>query len=333
MTYGSLGERAYPSASRRTGWARRVLPAVVLVVLFTAVVSCGPDSKGKSSGPVPVGAFASAYADAWCNGLEPCCGVGGYAFDIAQCKQSVGGVLDSFVKATSARPHLVFDERVAGVCIEATRHRFASCNDRAGFNAGNDMCDGLFRGTVALGGSCAENEECARVDGSDVRCDAGVCATFDDPFDLPAPTPAAPGEACNSTCSLDPFLSYCEYLDTTADPVGCYEDEGLYCPRATLVCTPLPRVGEPCPEAKCERDAFCQFGTCVAAAAMGPCDSRDQCAHTSRCDVDAGSCVPRKANGAACNDLDECLSASCEGDLCRNWSVATPERCAGLLDG
>jgi hypothetical protein len=303
----------------------------VLVGVLSATVSCGPDSKSKSTGPVALGAFSSGYADAWCRGLKPCCGASGFPFDLDQCKQSVGSVLDSFVKSTSTLPNRVFDEMVAGACVEAQGQRLASCNDRDAFNGG-DACDGLFRGTVALGGSCAENQECAPATGG-VRCNAGVCEPYQDPLDRPAPTRNPLGATCNSTCSADPFLSYCEYPDVPEPLAGCYADDGLFCSNETQVCEPLPRVGEACPQAHCEKDTYCSLGKCVAAVTSGPCDSRDQCAHTSKCNIDTLTCEPRKANGESCNDLDDCLSASCVGDVCRDWSVATPARCAGGLDG
>jgi hypothetical protein len=183
---------------------------------------------------------------------------------------------------------------------------------------------------VALG---FENQECARAAGSGVRCNAGTSELCDDPFERAAPTRNPLGTACNSTCNADPFLSYCEYPDVEGPLLGCYSDEGLFCSNVTHVCEALPRLGESCPQNLCERDTYCGFRTCLAATTTGPCDSRDECTHTSNCNVDTHTCEPRQANGAACDTMDECLSASCVGDVCRDWSVATPARCAGALYG
>lgn len=245
----------------------------------------------------------------------------------------MGSILDAFVMTQTSRPNIVFDDVAAGACVDAQRTRLASCDDREAFHAGDDACDGLFRGTVALGGSCGENYECEKVAGSSVQCDAGTCAVYDDPYDYPDHTRVGEGDACNSTCSEDPYFSYCEFLeeDAAATPT-CYEGDGVVCSWSALVCVPIPKLGEPCADGKCGKDTHCEGNTCVAARASGYCGSRDECVYASYCDTATQSCLPKKANGQPCNDLFECSSAFCESDVCRDWSPATAATCAGALD-
>jgi hypothetical protein len=77
-------------------------------------------------------------------------------------------------------------------------------------------------------------------------------------------------------------------------------------------------------------------GTCAAPITSGPCPHGNECAATHFCyyadAAAAAECVPRKADGEACDSDDECLGGACEGDHCRKWSVATRQSCAGLFD-
>jgi hypothetical protein len=297
-------------------------------------VSCEGDSKTDRSGPVSAGEFARAFADAWCSGLDPCCESSEYSFDPAQCRASVSASIDATVKAQSARPNVTFDETVAGTCIEAQRTRFGVCEDEDLFRSGNAACLGLFRGTVALGGACMEDAECSPVSGKSVACDAGVCAIDERPAVESLPDPVGVGEACSQTCVDDQYGTSCYYADLAASPAGgCYQSDGLGCSQTTLKCERLPKLGEACMDGRCPVDTYCAGGICVAGKATGPCPSLEQCLQTSRCDIDTMTCIPKKPNGSACNDLTECLSSTCEGDVCRDWSAATEQRCAGALGG
>jgi hypothetical protein len=314
---------------RRAGTGAGVL---FILAAVTALASCDGESDPSPSGPVAAGEFARQFADAWCSGLGPCCDSSGYAFELAQCRQSIAATVDAFVRAQAENPRLSFDEEAARACVDAQRTRFASCGDRAAFDAGDEPCEGLYRGTVALGGSCAESEECAPVTDSGVQCDAGVCAAYDDPYGDGYPPSVAAGQPCDASCNIDAFGSSCDYTTNTAATGGCYMNEGLACSYTSNVCFPLPSVGEPCVEGKCVVDSYCSARTCVPAIATGPCPSFVECLRTSYCDFDTTTCIPRKADGTACNDYEECLSYNCEGDVCRKWSAASPALCAGLLD-
>ncbi|HEX5099752.1 MAG TPA: hypothetical protein VFV94_09650, partial [Polyangiaceae bacterium] len=192
-------------------------------------------------------------------------------------------------------------------------------------------CRNIFKGTIAVGGHCTKDGECIQSDDAYVECDAGVCTSMPNGFVVLGNVHAKLGEACGASCSRDGNGPGCLYVGTPASNKGCWEEDGLFC-NAAGVCAPVPKLGEACPNQACATDTYCSGGVCVASIASGPCPSYDGCLHTSYCDSDTQLCVPLKANGAACNYDSECVSENCEGDVCRQWSVANASTCAGLLD-
>lgn len=70
-----------------------------------------------------------------------------------------------------------------------------------------------------------------------------------------------------------------------------------YCTPDTERCAPRPRVGESCPDAVCEADAWCDRSSADAGS-------------------NAGVCVARRAAGAACTVDTQCQSDRCVDDAC-----------------
>jgi hypothetical protein len=286
--------------------------------------------------PVPVASFGSSFADAFCQ-IGNCCEREGYAFVASTCKTTMKAYVDAIVNEELADPGVTFDDAAAGDCIEAYRKLVTGCTDRSLGDATETACQGIFRGTVPEGGACMVDAACAELPGAGyVTCDTGVCTHRVDDFNT---TPRAKlGEPCSSSCEEDGNGFSCSGGGGGAGsgpPPGagaCYKNDGLYCTQAH-VCAAVPKIGEPCRDGYvCETDSYCNGSVCVASIATGPCPGYDECLSTSYCDDTTRTCIPQKSNGSACNGDFECVSDQCEGDVCRDWTVANPSYCAGVVD-
>ncbi len=347
MNGGGVNVRGGVRRLRGSAW--RALNVALLILAAASLAGCkgksendaGDDGGGGSGGsggsgghtttaiPVAAASFGQSFATAFC-AIGPCCQREGYAFTQSSCETAVKAYVDAVVSAELQAEGVVFDEAAAGGCVEAYGAATKACTNQQLGDALDDACEHVFRGTVPEGGACTANDACADVPGASyVECDTGVCKPQSD-F-LASPTVHAKlGEACAYTCAE----SGCSAGSGTTTPqstAGCWQNDGLYCTRA-LVCAPLPKVGEACPEYVCAADSYCSGSICMAGVSTGPCPNYNECVHTSYCDDATRSCIPVKANGAACNQSNECLSDNCQEKVCREWSVASAASCAGLLD-
>lgn len=287
-----------------------------------------------SGTPVAAQGFGQKFADAYCGAIGPCCAREKYAFTESTCVEAAKALLDAAVAEYTSYPGVVFDEAAAGDCIELYRAAATACTDHTLLD-GDNACQEIFRGTVPEGGHCSENVECAEIAGASyVECDAGVCTRPSVENTTPSDVHAKLGQPCNMSCEKE--LNGWSCSGGPASPTtnqACWKEDGLICTGAG-VCVALPEIGAACPDYECRTDAYCNPNTrvCTAAVASGPCPSYDGCVSTSYCDSDTQMCIPLKANGGVCNSSTECQSGNCDGDVCREWSVASTESCAGRLD-
>jgi hypothetical protein len=289
------------------------------------------DGGAPSSGPVGVDDFAARFAARYCGSIGPCCDRFDESFDLGDCRTVTESYVRTALQGQLDTLKIVFDESIAGQCIDAYGRALEACTDRDESEAIDTACIGLLRGTVPLGAACNEAIECERSDGQYVLCSTGVC-TLDDFFSLYDAPHATLGEACEGTCaSYSDGGSSCNGSGTSASGKACWLDDGLMCVNGT--CAAAPTLGEAC-SADCAGGSHCLSGTCVASMATGPCPRGNECVESSFCNYDAATpeCVPRRADGEACDSSEECLGGDCEGDRCRKWSVASRESCAGLFD-
>lgn len=336
MTYGGNG--------RTRGCVARAGVAFVAALLFLGCKgesTNGDDDDDNGNGNIPSGTpvaaqgFGQKFADAYCAALGPCCAREKYAFTQATCVETSKAYLDAAVSKIVAYPGVAFDEAAAGACIELYRAAAQACTDRT-ILRGDNACDDIFRGTVPEGGRCSEDVECAAVQGASyVECDTGVCtrSTAEDTGG-PSDVHAKLGEPCSMSCELYQNGWGCSggaAMPTTTN--ACWAEDGVMCTSAG-VCVAVPAVGAACPDYVCSKDAYCNLTTrvCTAGTATGPCPNNEECLSTSYCDVDTQMCIPIKANGASCNYSNECQSGNCDGDICREWSVASTSSCSGLID-
>jgi hypothetical protein len=298
------------------------------------------DSGGKggtggvpSGTPVSSNGFAQKFATAFCDAIGPCCMRGGFAYTASSCTQAAEAYLDAAVSESLRYPGVSFNESAAGDCIAAYSAAARACTEPAVLDGYSSPCHNIFKGTIAVGGHCSKDGECIQSDDAYVECDAGVCTNMPDEFISVGDVHGKLGDTCGASCAHDGGSTSCSYVGTPASNKGCWEEDGVYC-TSQSVCATVPKLGEACPDFSCAADTHCDPATkrCVASSATGPCPSYTECLHTSYCDSDTQMCIPQKANGTACNYDSECLSANCEGDVCREWSIARASTCAGLLD-
>lgn len=292
------------------------------------------DDGGGSASPVAAEDFAERFAVAYCGSIAGCCEQFGESFVQADCEQSTRSAIAGVVADELASPYVEFDEVAAGSCIAAYGAALRACTDREVGRAIGPACDGVFRGTVEVGGECGDTSECAQPGASEgnVSCEEGVCTLYADYVDLADAPHGTEGEACGGTCERTGPSSYgCAGGGMSGDK-ACWVNEGFVC-GADSTCQPVPKLGEPCPEYYCAGGSYCDVNTTVCAAPQdtGPCSDHDACTATSYCDFETSQCAPLKADGEACESDEECQGGGCPGGSCRVWSVASAETCAGLV--
>ncbi len=306
--------------------------AGILASLLAGLAGACSGESDHDGAPTSVSAgdFASEFASTYCSSISGCCQRFGEAFNLSSCQDAVRGYISAAVDRELASGKVVFDDAAAGACIDAYGAALSACTDQELGNRLDGACENIFHGTVELGGSCADSDECVDPAGATASCDTGVCVA-NEPYHSPSELPhAALGEACTTSCTVDGLGSNCRGSGLTDGP-ACWANEGVVCGDSGQ-CEPAPAIGDPCPEGYCESGAYCGVSLCAATKDVGPCTSSVECSASSYCDYTSGQCTPLKPDGTPCEDNDECAGGDCAGDQCRAWSVASPDTCAGLLD-
>jgi hypothetical protein len=241
------------------------------------------------------------------------------------------------MEADIASGKVIYDGVSARACVDAidglstcTRDAFSK------LSVSTAVCNKVFTGTVAVGGSCFFSEEC--VGGGDClstgsctsyQCCAGACQT--PPVTVPpggicpgsGPSVCAPGTTCvvdssgNSTCRAPVGVG-------GSCSVSAVCASGLYCDLLTTqTCKPLVATGGRCdpqvgsPDCKAAQDV-CDPTTsvCTAPLAVGSScvNSPEPCVSYASCDATSGTCVERPPVGAACDPTygPSCLAGNCD---------------------
>jgi hypothetical protein len=239
-----------------------------------------------------------------------------------------------------------YDEDKAADCLEALGD--ASCDSTAqNVRAQPQACRDAFRGTVADGGTCYNDEECISEDctvpACPEACCAGTCSV--------TRAEVAIGGACNQTTGPCASGSFCNGTTCTALVAtggACTSNSqcayGLYCLEAGT-CADAPNRGDACPDAYCAEigDRCSATMTCIALGRIGDACSEGFaglfdcqqpltcnqttltcanppiagevcqffCASGNFCN-DTSVCEAVKANGQACTGDDECSSLYCD---------------------
>lgn len=247
-------------------------------------------------GGVPLESLPTEAASVICGIAETCFGrladrVGGGS----ECRMDLeggfaNGALPRWQAAIDAGT-LTYDPALGSACVDA--QRAAGCS--IFISPPPQACRDMFTGTVAVGGACSLNEECA----GDAYCAGAGCP------DVPGTCTArtGSGSACTSTEQCQSGL-LCENqvcrAPQSASGGTCGGTTGLACPIDQICVTP----GEGMP-------GTCTPLTTVFAGSVGePCDLRsfDFCSPELSCVVTglsgtepAMSCAAIASSGGTCN--------------------------------
>ena len=245
--------------------------------------------RGKEALPLSIAEsdFPNRYARAFCETFGACCLKEQFAFGRDSCLEGAMRAGEGVLANT--HPQWLYDPRRAGRCIEKLQASWSSCRltDTARWEW-LDACRDIFKGTVAPGGACQSNNDCAESSEGPVLCETNVLMPTP-----PMPTcvvdrPGQVGEACrgNAGGPFDPNTPYPHFLCA----------DGLYCGETPpQSCQPRRGLGEECHahDAACRAELWCR--------------------PTS---VDTGNCEARGGPGAACDSDSQCASNDCLKNLC-----------------
>lgn len=266
--------------------------------------------------PVPIASFGNEYIAASCAAAARC---GAYP-DLASCL-ATNRVASGFLtlQADVAMARVTYDAAKAATCLAAIRTGPCTVTASVAEGANTSPCDGVFVGTVAVGGSCFISGECA---GTSICIPSAACTTACCMGTCTAPV------AAQSSCATAPCVAgtYCRQINNTTfrctpqsategascdasnackPPLFCAADAG----GLTASCVKsLPGSGAACnPFTGCDDEVqdYCNAQNvcskrvavgqpCVAATATAP----DNCVWYAYCD--AGVCKAFGAPGAAC---------------------------------
>lgn len=83
----------------------------------------------------------------------------------------------------------------------------------------------------------------------------------------------------------------------------------------------------------CQVDADCQSSFCDEGVCQ-PCGTHADCGADEQCDLVVGTCIPKSADGAACDEVENCVSEFCvDGVCCDTECDGTCEACTNSLQG
>jgi hypothetical protein len=266
--------------------------------------------------PIPIASFGNEYVNASCAAAARC---GAYP-TLASClatNQVGGGFLT--LQADVAAARVTYDPAKAATCLAAVRNGPCTVTASVAESANASACDGVFGGTVAVGGACFISGECA---GTSICIPPAACATACCMGVCTAPV------AANASCATAPCVegTYCRQISTTtfrctpqAATEGASCDAGDAC-KPPLFCAldaggmtascmkSLPGSGAACdPFTGCDDELqdYCNAQkVCSKRVAVGQActvateTTPDNCVWYAYCD--AGVCKAFGAPGAAC---------------------------------
>lgn len=299
--------------------ARRLLPVLFVVAL--------PACDGSGGTGVPLRDLPTALDHANCEWMVGC----GFWPDMDACMATIFGTRDANLKTLQAAAEaglLTYDGDAAEACLD--RIAGTGCGYSGWTVDSQGTCRGVFVGTVADGGACVDDEQCASEEcdtaGCSMACCTGTC--------VPAPAPIAIGGDCSApdaecvTGAYCAFNSFGESVCAPTVPEGGACDDSSACDPG-LACHDDPVVGSTCGARPAE-------GEVCDPAGFVPCDRLD-----NYCDPTAMTCQRRKDAGEACvllggGDSSCALYALCVGGACVTKAVegepcAGDRNCLGLL--
>jgi hypothetical protein len=292
---------------RRVGGVRAVIVALVAVLSS----ACGSSGSSGSSGG------ASTLEDTFCAKVAPCCASASLPTSGTACHAL-------FAAFTGAAGGASTDS----ACIDALdgESQDLFCQD---FGESLGACTTAFSsgGTVAPGGSCTTDEDCATSSVGTATCvfttgdasaEVSVCVVEE--------TGVAGSTPCNGTVSAIRGGSETSFVGSgvPASPSFlCRVADGLYCDAVSSTCVAAKDTGATCTDdSECAASDDCDgSGTCQPRSPIGgTCVGSTSCVAGAYCA--AGTCATLLADGAACSTDDGCSSGTCGNAVCAD-SAAT----------
>ena len=300
--------------------------AVVAVACGGGTSSDAPgasnESDGGSSGTVVGSAtnYCDATLGAFVQYLGKCC--------TTDDKATAGyGLLAGLLSAGQASCSKTLDAGVSKGRLTINQDQLASCNATIAqvlpslcgqpVNASSidvNACKGVYKGTVAVGGACAGDQECQ---------DGLTCVGWTANSDGACKNPPAIGEPCGKGQSEGGTLELTSNFNFGSHP-GCAP--GAYCDFGK--CQAQVADGKSClADTKDEcASGHCFEGKCGATPPSGqggPCTTKSDCTSGLYCDrpsgAATGTCQAQKTAGSACtNQQNEC-KGSCTSGKCTSF--------------
>jgi len=288
------------------------LAALIVIPCLALCAGCGvrrnvlEQTDGSASTPL------ARWTSAVCTVSRTCCGPEPDALNaLASCESTLDatlGLTDAF-----SGGQLVVDQAILDRCEAAVKT--ATCGDAI---PDLEPCRGALKGTVAAGGVCRSDYECARgPSGDPAICFKGTVVVGDEV--LPGstgecrPSPLARlGDPCRLTVDYDfaqPNLNG-DLASAAASYPRCSRARGLTC-GADSTCVAAPGVGEPCDQVggePCGSGLACACGLCEENQALS--------------DATAPFCVD-----GACTVACPGPVAASDGELCVETVDASDGKC------
>jgi hypothetical protein len=264
------------------------------VVGLIAVASSGACSSAAAPYPTPE-SFCAAVASAQCQTPDGGLGIPGQCSVSAdQCTSAVEMQCMSAATSATADGTRVYTQANVPACIAATLAAYGGPSITfAALQSVIQVCDAVFAGTVALGGSCSASASC--IQPSEGGAGTVVCA------------PSVPGSTASTAMQ-------CANSVPVAAGGGC-NNPGDTC-----------AAGSYCAGRTATTNASCQAGGSVAAS----CNQTVGCAVGAYCNISpgakSGSCIAGGGAGQACGANADCGASA---PLC-DTNVAPPAGSTGI---
>jgi hypothetical protein len=303
---------------------RRLIRAVLLAEIMLALGAC----PAATDSP-PLASFCDTVGEAWAARLSACYGGPRSTWESTLllerevCMNWQSGITAGRIKYDATQAAACASSSSALDCLALRTGQFA-------FPA---ACQAAIQGTVAEGGVCFTDVDCAGAGKCEQAsaCTAGTCVAA---TSIPAGERCQPTKACvvgyrcvAGTCmpALPPPLGLGQ--SCVGDPFSVHCDAGLGCDGRSLVCARLIPVAGHCLQFQdlCEAFSYCSSttGTCVTPPAAGdacgsitssseavPCQVGNRCKLAANSGI--GTCVAQAAVGGACTFNEDCLSDDCQ---------------------
>jgi hypothetical protein len=296
------------------------------IVLFLAVPGCGGGTGTPAA--ISMDDYNTEWRDATCARATQCGSYSDKATCVASMQLGFGQVM-----ADIQAGKRTFDGAAASKCLEYLRAFVtAPCTFSGQAVVTTDpACGQVFKGTLADGAACSDGGQCLSAACNVTSCSGtpaccmGTCAPTMPPIQLGGGCET--GGSCVSGTFCKGMMGSAVCTAIIADGQPCDTTMHDVCTPGTIctdaVCRKPPADGESCTDQCDQLSSFCDFqsgGTCVPKKAVGAaCSGGFGCVDTAYCDALTSACIAKGKAGDTCdmNQSGSCLGAlQCIGGTC-----------------